>query len=324
MKNILFITFLFWTNFVYSQQVYVKVLDLTTGNEKYVPYIAGITTVSGVSQKYVDSADNFLKTALNNKADKGTLINGNISFPYTIKLPENIFALNIQTDTYNTNYGSAGTMGQFHIGGYSNNRGVNADGRPDVVFMISGYNANPNNSRETNTDGAWDYSVETHYQISPNFVAKEFHMPRATDRRGIQHRLQSIYFDEANNLQTFAQFEMGSLVLNESTPDGLSSVTSWNVGHGQMDLIPAFTGQGATIRMWTPGQTKKAEIGFIGSGLIDFPDTGFGNSFHWDGTSGDLIIKGLKTYSDNAAAIAAGKKVNTLYQDVNGFIKIVK
>lgn len=100
-------------------------------------------------------------------------------------------AANLQYYVTPNNYDVLTNRGRF-MSGVSRHDGVNADGRPNVVWSW-GYNITPGGGREISTEAAFRFGQETHFQLEAGNPAFEFHLPEITSSSGIIHRPFSMY-----------------------------------------------------------------------------------------------------------------------------------
>jgi len=93
----------------------------------------------------------------------------------------------------------------FNAFGYGRYSGVNADGRPNVVGLLWGYNGGFNNPILAN-EATWGVRTETWYQIA-GVGNSEFHgvMPEFKAINGISRRLGSAY---VNNLTGYTNYNL--------------------------------------------------------------------------------------------------------------------
>lgn len=114
--------------------------------------------------------------------------------------------------------------------------GVNADGRPNVVYSI-GYNVLPNGGRINSNEASWRMGFESHFRVNsqPSF---EFHFPEINLTNGTSFRPFSMYIGKDNG---FTENDMTADSYNFSTnhtinPDSsgffvsaLNELTTFNV-----------------------------------------------------------------------------------------------
>ncbi len=99
----------------------------------------------------------------------------------------------ITPDNYGTTYGGyvaqrySETIGRFN--------GVNASGRPNIVYMF-GYNQNSGGGRVSGDDGSIHISMESHYESGGDLF--ELHIPQVTSTNGLMNRLQSWTINKTN------------------------------------------------------------------------------------------------------------------------------
>jgi len=107
----------------------------------------------------------------------------------------------------------------FNFGGYGYYPGVNADGRPNQVMLIAGYNGGYNNPFFTN-EMQWGIRAETWYLIG-GVGHSEFHIfPEIKPITGVGRRLGSIY---TNNISGYSTFN--------------SQMDAWNILRGSSDTV---------------------------------------------------------------------------------------
>lgn len=104
----------------------------------------------------------------------------------------------VQPSNYGTTYGGV-TAQRFDAFGTSTFNGVNADGRPNVVGTIWGYNHSPGGGRINTSEASFGFRSETHFQLGvggdPSF---EFHLPEVTTISGHTFRPFSMYIRKAS------------------------------------------------------------------------------------------------------------------------------
>jgi hypothetical protein len=96
-----------------------------------------------------------------------------------------------------------GRPSMFNAFGYGRYPGVNADGRPNVVGLLWGYNGGFNNPILAN-EPTWGVRTETWFQIAGAGVS-EFHgvMPEFKSINGISRRLATAYVNNANGYTNY-------------------------------------------------------------------------------------------------------------------------
>jgi hypothetical protein len=116
--------------------------------------------------------------------------------------------------------------------GYQRYPGVNADGRPNVVGLLWGYNGGFNTPTIAN-EATWGVRTETWYQIG-GFGHSEFHgvMPEFNPISGVPRRLATAY---VNNLTGYTNYNLGIDNMNvmrgaSDTPQLASSINRLLVG----------------------------------------------------------------------------------------------
>jgi len=117
-----------------------------------------------------------------------------------------------------------GRPSMFNAFGYGRYSGVNADGRPNVVGLLWGYNGGFNNPILAN-EATWGVRTETWYQLG-GIGHSEFHgvMPEFKAINGISRRLGSAYVNNLTGYTTYnLQIDNMSILRGSSDTAQLSS-----------------------------------------------------------------------------------------------------
>ncbi len=145
--------------------------------------------------------------------------------------------------------------------GYQRYPGVNADGRPNVVGLIFGYNGGFNNPILAN-EATWGVRTETWYQLG-GIGHSEFHgvMPEFKSTNGISRRLASAY---VNNLTGYTNYNLQIDNMNvmrgaSDTPQLSSSINR---------LLAGFKGVGDIVLKNQDSANNATQISLALNGTI--------------------------------------------------------
>lgn len=114
-----------------------------------------------------------------------------------------LYNMELRSKVYDSTYGT-GTSKSFKQGVVRYN-GVNADGRPNVVGLLWGYNGGFNNA-ESAGEATWGVRTETWYQLAGQ-GSSEFHgvLPEFKGTNGISRRLGTAYVNNTTGSTSYEQ-----------------------------------------------------------------------------------------------------------------------
>lgn len=235
MKKII-LSFIILISVAKAQNLYIDVIDLTTGTKKIVPYIPGVT----ISKAYIDSAvsnkalQSFVNTsftnlqtwATNTFALKGAGGTASVSAP--LNLTAGDYFVNLLPPNYGVSYPSLSSINpirkapKFSIivspGDNGGDGAVYGDGKgmPDNVFS-AGINLNHAGGQlDLNHASQRIWSQEGNYFIPGFGLAFEDHWGLMYDERHIEHRPASTYSRQLDG-RSFMQSEVFNHQYNVKT-----------------------------------------------------------------------------------------------------------
>lgn len=300
--------------FSVQAQHYIKVLDKATLQETYIPYVPGVTNVTGVTKAELDAAvgnralQSFVNNAINNLqnvlATKANIGSGGTIYGNVVSLPQETYVTEIRTLDYGKTYSNGKTIGAYYGQGYEHSPGINfVPDIPDNIYQVASYNITPKGTRITNDAGWWFGRTERHYDISPSLKeAFEPHVWGFQDYTGQSHRSLSGYFSKIDGKGFWAM--KANVFKIDSYMGGGVSKDLFSVSDGSLTLH---------------NTNNQLKFGMHHSN---------GANFTIDLTGGGFDIIGNSIQISNSKALRLPIKdingnVNTmeLYVDANGFVK---
>jgi hypothetical protein len=220
--------------------------------------------------------------------------------------PESFLGWMGQPSNYGTVY--SGIPAQRFTGlGWARFDGVNADGRPNVVLTIAGYNHNTGGGRDNSSEASFGFRAETHYQLA-GLGSFEFHMPEITTAGGTTIRPFSMYTRKSSGYT-----EMNMAVPSVSYIDYQNSARTWmsfsdGATQSAISLQPQSGGAGSIATFIMGGSSGSSGTNH------DFTITNDGQTttFNHNGTTALLSI-GMR------ASIGGGGTAGSNYKALSMF-----